>query len=66
MSDDDLLAICARCGGEVKPFGHMGHTFTDINFQPICIRCARELIPERVAEAEEMDRQWVPDNDEDG
>jgi hypothetical protein len=66
MPDDDTLATCARCGGEIKPFGSMRHTFVDLNFLPMCIGCARELVPDRVAEAEEMDRRWGPDNDEDG
>jgi hypothetical protein len=66
MSNDDVLATCASCGGEAKPSGPMRHRFVDVNFQPIRVLCARELTPQRVAEGEEMNRQWGPDNDEDG
>ncbi len=66
MAEGNSLATCARCGSEIEPFGSMRHTFVDLNFQPICVGCARELVPDRVAEAEEMNRQWGPDNDEDG
>ena len=61
MSRNDQLATCGRCGGPVEPFGRMRHTFIDAEFQPICIACARELVPDRVDEAEEMDRQWEPE-----
>ena len=66
MSDDHMAITCARCGDEVKPFGSMRHSFVDLNFQPICVQCARELTPEVVAEAEEMNRQWGPNDNEDG
>ena len=62
VSGNDQLATCTRCGGRIEPFGHMRHHFVDAEFQPICVVCARELIPERVAEAEEMDRGWGPEH----
>lgn len=62
MSGNDQLATCTRCGGRIEPFGHMRHHFVDAEFQPICVGCARELVPERVAEAEEMDRRWGPEH----
>lgn len=64
MSSNDQLATCARCAGPVEPFGRMRHQFVDRDFQPICAACARELVPERVAEAEEMDLRWGPDQTE--
>lgn len=63
---DNLLAECARCGDKAEPFGRMRHRFVDAEFRPICVRCARELIPEDVAEAEKMDTQWQPENDQNG
>ena len=62
MSGNDQLATCTRCGGRIEPFGRMRHHFVDAEFQPICVGCARELVPERVAEAEEMDRRWGPEH----
>jgi len=62
MSGNNQLATCTRCGGRIEPFGRMRHHFVDAEFQPICVGCARELVPERVAEAEEMDRRWGPDH----
>jgi hypothetical protein len=32
--------------------------------RPICLRCAREVVPEQVEEAEEMDRQWGAEDNE--
>lgn len=58
MSGNDQLATCGR----IEPFGRMRHHFVDVEFQPICVGCAHELAPERVAEAEEMDRRWEPDH----
>jgi hypothetical protein len=55
---DDPLAICSRCGRPSEPFGRMRHRFVDAELQPICVTCARELVPEQVARAEEMDGQW--------
>lgn len=62
MSNNDQLATCSRCGGRAEPFGRMRHRLVDADFQAICVGCARELVPEQVARAEEMDRQWGPDH----
>lgn len=62
MSGNDQLATCTRCGGRIEPFGRMRHQFVDAEFQPMCVGCARELVPERVAETEEMDRRWGPEH----
>lgn len=55
---DDQLTTCRRCGRPAEPFGRMRHRFVDADLQTICIDCARELVPDQVARAEEMDRQW--------
>lgn len=62
MSRNEQFAICARCGSRIEPFGRMRHRFVDAEFQPICVGCARELIPEQVAQAEEMEPQWGPEH----
>lgn len=62
MPVNDQLPTCSRCGERVEPFGRMQHRFVDREFRPICVRCARELVPERVAEAEEMDGRWEAEN----
>jgi hypothetical protein len=56
---------CARCGCDqlVEPFGRMRHVFVDSEFKPICLKCARELTPDAVARAEEMDAKYSSNND---
>jgi len=54
---------CARCGGLVEPFARMRHVFVDAEVKPICLKCARELTPDAVARAEEMDARWPSNND---
>lgn len=48
---------CANCGDAVEPFGTMRHWFGDDN-NLICIKCARTLMPERVAIAEAFEAEW--------
>jgi hypothetical protein len=55
---EDQLTTCKRCGRPAPHFGRMRHQFVDADFQTICVGCARELVPDQVARAEEMDRQW--------
>ena len=62
MPSNEQPTICARCGLRVEPFGRMQHRFIDADFQPICVGCARELVPERVVEAEEMESRWGPEH----
>ncbi len=50
--DDEL--ICSRCGQQAPPFGRLHHRFV-YNGRPLCLACARDVIPERVAIAEMMD-----------
>ena len=59
---DAPLTTCGRCGRPAEPFGRMRHRFVDGKFHSICVTCARDLVPEQVARAEEMDRQWGIEN----
>jgi len=61
MSGNDQLATCTRCGPRIESFGRMP-PLRRRRVPSDCIGCARELVPERVAEVEEMDRRWGPEH----
>jgi hypothetical protein len=52
MGEDQQPFICSNCGGAVEPFGTMRHWFLVDDDDLLCLACARELVPERVALAE--------------
>jgi hypothetical protein len=58
MTHSTEWAHCAHCSKPVEPFGAMRHVFVDAEFRPLCEACARELVPERVAQAEADDARW--------
>ena len=53
----DAVDTCAMCGGPIVPFGNFGHRFMAADGSPICTECARRVIPDELALAEEMDRR---------
>jgi hypothetical protein len=48
---------CARCKKPITAFGVFRHRFVHEELGPICTKCARALVPEKVALAQEMDRR---------
>lgn len=48
---------CINCGGVARPFGTMRHWFGDSQ-NLLCLECAREIMPERVAIAEAFEAEW--------
>ena len=58
MADPSNWGLCARCHKRIDPFGAMKHVFVDADFNPICVQCARDLVPEVVARAEADDKLW--------
>jgi hypothetical protein len=59
MSQSIDWGNCARCGNRIERFGTMRHVFMDADLQPICTSCARELVPDQVAQAEADDARWT-------
>jgi RNase P subunit RPR2 len=46
---------CAVCHGPVIPFGRLRHRFVDGDVGPLCLSCARRLLPRDVADAEALE-----------
>lgn len=43
------------CHGPVIPFGRLRHRFVDGDVGPLCLSCARRLLPRDVADAEALE-----------
>ena len=60
MYEDDEsgtpLGVCAQCLKPIEPFGTWKHRFLSEEVGELCIDCARVVFPDRVAEAEAVER----------
>ena len=67
MGDSGTLPICPLCHGVIRPYGRMKSTFVPEDLmEPICLDCARKVVPAQVAVAEELERRWSDQDPERG